>query len=313
MLARVTDPSTSSSLQLLAVSLAADGQAARAVGMLEAAGIPALVLKGASLAEWLYGKEIRSYSDADVMVSPDSFEAAEVALERGGYSRKVDDLHASAWLREGDPIAIDLHRRLWVVGSSPRFVWRLLWGRSVVQEIGGRRCRVLDPVARALVVALHQAHHHALGQDTTRTAADLRRLLDQLSTDDWRAVADLTSDLRATLNLAAGLRSVDDPRAAAIADELRLPDARLVERATQPDAIVPLIGAMANIRFARGPRRKLRALRQEIVPPADELRDKSRLARRGRGGLAVAYVLAPFWSLARFPVMLAHLRKLAAR
>lgn len=292
----------------MAISLAADARAADAVSLLEDAGIPALLLKGASLAEWLYGEDIRGYRDADLMVSPDNHVAAEAVFARAGYTMLFRHLHATVWCPPGEPITVDLHRRLWASGASPRYVWRVLWGRSSTQSIGGRDIRVLDPVARALVVALHHAHHHQLGQGTDRTGRDLTRALDLLDASDWDAVDDLAHELRATLHLAGGLRSLPDPRAHALADSLRLPDARLLETVVQPDATVPLVGALVNFRVARGPRRKLRALRHEIAPPADELRDRSALARRGPAGLAVAYVLAPLVSLAQLPVALAHLR-----
>ena len=305
---RVAEAETSPDLAVMAVSLAADARAADAVSLLEDAGIPALLLKGASLAEWLYGSEVRGYTDADLMVSPDAHVEAEAVLARAGYTQTLRHLHASVWEVPGQPISVDLHKRLWAAGSSPRHVWRVLWGRSSKQSIGGRDVRVLDPIARALVVTLHHAHHDRLGQGTRRTAEDLSRTLDLLEPQDWEAVDDLAHELRATLQFAGGLRALPDPRAAAIADELGLPDARLLATVVQPDATVPLVGAIVNFRVARGPRRKLRALRNEILPPADELRDRSAIARHGTAGLILAYLIAPLISLSKFPVALRHLR-----
>lgn len=298
-------------LTAMAVSLAADVGAAKAVTLLEGAGIPALLLKGASLAEWLFdANEVRPYGDADLLVSPSHHAAAEAVLARAGYKLLVRDLHASAWGLKDDPIVVDLHRRLWA-SSSPQVVWRILWGRSVTQEVGGRVLRVLDPVARALVVALHHAHHTSLGQSTGRTGDDLLRTLRVVDDREWVAVGDLAFDLRATVHLAVGLRALDDERAAAVADALGLPQGRRLASLTQPDGVIPIVGAVANLRLARGPRRKLRALLQEIAPPPDELRHRSALARRGAAGLALAYVLAPLWSLKQLPMVVDHLRKVA--
>jgi hypothetical protein len=296
-------------LAAVALSLAADAGAAGAVTLLEDAGISSLLLKGASIAEWLYASDLRGYHDADLMVSPENHTAAEAALARAGYALRIRHLHASVWAAGDNPVTVDLHKRLWAVGASPSHVWRVLWGRSVTQSVGGREVRVLDPTARALVVALHQAHHAQLGQMTRRTSVDLQRALDLLEPFEWDAVDDLAHELRATLQLAGGLRSLRDPKASALADKLHLPDERLLATATAPDETVPLVGALVNFRIARGPRRKLRALRHEILPPADELRDRSALARSGGPGLALAYLLAPFISLAHLPEAIAHLRK----
>ena len=298
---------------MTAISLAADARAADAVSLLEDAGIPALLLKGASLAEWLYGSEVRRYGDADLMVSPDMHAAAEAALERAGYTEVFSHPHATVWSAPGEPIHVDLHRRLWAAGASPVHVWRVLWGRSAKQSIGGRDVRVLDPIARALVVALHHAHHDQLGQGTLRTADDLSRTLDRLDPYEWEAVDDLAHELRVTLQFASGLRSLEDPRAEAIADSLELPDKHLLAKVMQPDATVSLVGAVVNFRVARGPRRKLRALRNEILPPPDELRDRSAIARRGVAGLALSYLLAPLVSLSKFPTALRHLRGIPRR
>src|SRR5690242_13275556 len=90
--------------------------------------ILALVLKGPSIARWLYGAdEARPYNDLDLLVAPDDFDAAADVLESQGYERAFDDRGMPTWWREhgialvrkSDGVTFDLHRRLSGVRAEP--------------------------------------------------------------------------------------------------------------------------------------------------------------------------------------------------
>src|SRR2546421_11528607 len=94
---------------------------ARVSTLFESAGVRMRLLKGATLAQWLYtGAEPRGYVDCDFLVAPDDFKAAEDILGAHGYKRHFDDRsmpswwreHASEWVRDADWVMIDLHRTL---------------------------------------------------------------------------------------------------------------------------------------------------------------------------------------------------------
>jgi hypothetical protein len=90
------------------------------VGLLAAAGVPALALKGPALAVSAYGDlTLREFSDVDMLVPRAALEAALAALAGAGY--RITDPPAARWLpgtmevalmRDSGGLMIDLHWRL---------------------------------------------------------------------------------------------------------------------------------------------------------------------------------------------------------
>jgi hypothetical protein len=85
---------------------------------------------------------------------------------------------------------------------------------------------------------------------------------------------------------ATGLRLV--PAGAALAERLALVDARLVTTGEFGSA-TPLVLGLERLATTPGVLPKLRLLRHELFPAPAELRWWSKVARRGRLGLAAAY------------------------
>src|SRR5438045_2780697 len=63
--------------------------AADVVGVLRAAGIDSIMLKGPVIAAWLYAGEVRPWSDVDILVSPAQFDRAMSVLGSVGFRPRV--------------------------------------------------------------------------------------------------------------------------------------------------------------------------------------------------------------------------------
>jgi hypothetical protein len=76
-------------VQAAALNAAHARAAVRSVGLLEHAGIPALVLKGAALAGQLYAPDydLRCSNDVDLLVAPEHLDAADAVLREAGFPR----------------------------------------------------------------------------------------------------------------------------------------------------------------------------------------------------------------------------------
>src|SRR5215217_1954268 len=102
---------------LTAHALARDLMTAEAVEALRRVGVRSIVLKGPSIARWLYADGCpRPYTDSDLLVSPGRLRAAAGALESIGYSLVFDDrvspaadAHHLLWQRDRDGATVALH------------------------------------------------------------------------------------------------------------------------------------------------------------------------------------------------------------
>ena len=263
-------------LAALAVTMLADALAAEVVQGLQAAGVQPILLKGSSIADRLYPDGGRPYVDADLLIAPADFPRAELALAGMGLRRDVrlweqpDYVeHDAPWRRPGEPTPVDLHRTLpGVCRAAPQEVWQTLARHALPRPLPGCpvTVRTLDDAGIALVLVLHLAHHR--GQpffDCAKPIADLERALDLLPPRAWQQAADLAGRLRCEGQFARGLCAV--PRGTAMVQKLGLP--------------------------RRGPRAVARRLVRALAPPPAWIRWNWPLARRGRLGLAAAYLLRP--------------------
>lgn len=269
----------------IAATLAVDAAIAEVTGSLAAADVPSVVLKGPSLAGWLYSDGTpRSYDDGDLLVAPaDAAKAAEV-LRNLGFGGGVDEM---PWVRGGQKI--DLHTTLESAGAAPDHVWAVLSRRTQEASVGGAAVRFLDEPARAMHVALHAAQH---GAAIGKPLIDLRRATAQAPLATWRSALELARELEAEAPFAAGLRL--DSGGAGIADQLGATTE--LPLAVRLAAASPARGAwgIEHLRTAPGLRGKAAFLARRLVPAPEYLRAESRLAHRGRLGLALAYFSRPF-------------------
>jgi hypothetical protein len=277
-------------------TLAVDDQTARVMTALAAAGIDALLLKGPAVARRLYGPgEARSYGDTDVLVAPQALAAARSTLRELGYepiyAEPTADLighHGSHWRRPGSVLEVDLHHTLTGVRADPAELWRALREHATTLEIQGMDVRVPNAAALALHVALHAAQH-GVARETPRR--DLAHALRRLPRADWNEAAALAARLDAVDAFGVGLRL--SPEGAALASELGLPRNRSRNAALRVMAAPSVTLGADRLAATPGLRHKGCLLLRWTFPPPDFMRSWSALARRRRGGLALAYAWRP--------------------
>jgi Uncharacterised nucleotidyltransferase len=282
-------------------TLTVDLLTGRVISRLRQAGIPTILLKGPAIARWLYDEgAARSYVDTDLLLAPDDLPAAERLLASLGYEPEGHGTipndwprHARTWLH-ADSTNVDLHRTLVGVGVDPAELWKVLSEQTETMRVGGVDVDVLRPPARALVLALHAAKD---GGRIAKVRHDLGHAVERLPLDLWEETSALASRLNATSSLAAGLRMT--ARGEVLAAELRLPSETVMGLALRTTGAPPLAVGIDWLFTAAGTKRKLLLVARKLVPPPTFLRAWTPLARRGRLGLAAAYVWRPVWVIWR--------------
>ncbi|OGO31814.1 MAG: hypothetical protein A2Z29_08420 [Chloroflexi bacterium RBG_16_56_11] len=128
--------------------------------------VPAIVLKGTTLAEELYGNlALRTASDMDILVPPENIDTAGSLLQQLGYQQRVSPqdwdhpFHEAPFVRQARrPLMVELHRNLdnenLVVIPRQR-----IWGRAVTVRIQGAPVTVLSPEDNLLFLADHLSKH----------------------------------------------------------------------------------------------------------------------------------------------------------
>jgi hypothetical protein len=192
------------------------------------AGIPAILLKGPSIAQWLYPSGGRTYVDTDLLVPARELSRAEAVLRSLGFTELVEGLHhfeqgvETAFARQpelgrGPGGTVDLHRNLPMLPVPDELLWEAFSADTETVPISGVELRVLGRTALALHVVVHAVQHGF----QFHTDEDLRRAIMVMSADDWRPVADLAARLGISGILGFGLRR--HATGAEIADRLTLP------------------------------------------------------------------------------------------
>lgn len=297
------DPRRVAAISAAAGRLRIDHAGAEAIRALDAARIPCILLKGASVAHWLYEPEdARMYGDCDLLVPPAEFGAALQTLARLGFEPELDEAEMPSWWREHalttvrqrDGISIDLHRSLPGVLVSDDQLWSALSARTDTTPVGDGMATVLTKPGRALHAALHAAQHAGSARDLDV----LQRAIDRMDDQSWHTTAELACALSATAALRRGLGFL--PAGEDLAQRLGLDDGRVIEvelrAAAAPEALT-----LARIFDANGVGAQLSLIRHKLAPPPTFMRKWSPLARRGGLGLAAAYAWRPIWVAARVP------------
>jgi hypothetical protein len=276
-----------------------DDAAAEVLAAFKEAGVDALLLKGRALAILLYhAGEQRSYSDVDLLVAPDEFDAAEGALRGLGYenasaAQGIDDVggvvHAETWTRatpgSNDPPMIDLHRWLPGVRATPATAWERLAARRTWIELCGTQAAVLDRSGQAMHLAMHAAQH---GPRFSKHVDELALALERWSADVWDAADLLAQQIDATEAFAAGLRLL--PQGTTMATRFGLPstgelDWTIRHRHDTPRGTVHL-QALAD---ARGVRERLQVMRRSLLPSRAWIMHEHPWARAGGLRVIAAY------------------------
>jgi hypothetical protein len=260
-------------------------------------GIGTVVLKGPVLARWLYPDEVRPYVDSDLLVAPGNRERAVSVLERLGFAEHRPwmptplslDIGRTTFSRDRGGM-VDLHCQLPGLDGEPDAIWDYLAASAERQVIGGVELRVPDRDAVLLHVALHAAQHANLAGG--KPLEDLRRALACVEESDWSRALELAHAYQGVPAFAAGLRLLPEGRDLArrldLGEEGSLKYALLREDVIAEE-FYALLSADAVIR------RKLTIAASRGFPGPDYMRWWSPLARRGKRGLAGAYVWRVIW------------------
>lgn len=268
-----------------------------------------LLLKGPAFARWLYADpRERTYRDLDLLVGPDSFDAAmrglaELKYEPPAVALRANEraAHHEQLVRPGAPgtfpVLVELHRTLRLLPASPSLVWQRMSEGVQTIEVAGATVDVPSQPVSALIVSLHAAQH---GAGEPKVMCDLTLALDRVDVETWREASALAWELGAGPAFAVGLRL--HPTGREVAERLGLDDAtpralRLLA-ATPPGAAV----SVERLVSTHGVGARLRLIASELVPSRDFMRDSSPRARRGALGLIGAYVRRPFQLATKLPL-----------
>jgi hypothetical protein len=285
---------------LAAQSLAVDQVTAEVVTALRAAGMDPILLKGPSIAQWLYPTDFRPYGDTDLLVAPEEFTRAARLLRRLGFGHpaKGRATHAHTYRRAGSPLApplcVDLHRTLPYLAAPPSDVWPVLSHETATLRVADVDVRVLGVPQRVLHIAIHAVQH---AFESKNPFEDLRRALAVVSAEQLQETVDISRSLGAEDALVTGLNLI--PEGQAMVARLGLdPPRRDILRFGGSSEVEAAAYQLQRIADARSWRERIDlSLDMVFVSPAI-LREGSALARRGPAGLMAAYAARP-WVLAR--------------
>lgn len=163
---------------------------------LDAAGIPAIWLKGIALGQWLYpSMHLRDIADIDLLLPdhPTTLRAAQVLAPLGYVLPNphiAGDLvvhELMAW-SERAQLELDLH---WDLSNSALFAGRLAWTHlqegAISLPVLGEGARGLSHTDAFLHACLHRATNTLTGrEDRLRWLYDIHLLALRCDADDWR-------------------------------------------------------------------------------------------------------------------------------
>jgi hypothetical protein len=279
-------------------------------GRLREAGVRALLLKGASFADWLYPDGTRVYVDVDLFVPFDRVSASEALLSELGYGllsapvdMPADRPIASHWGGPEGGAPIDLHWALPEAGADPRVQWKELSRATDRLTLAGGELETLGEVGRSLLAALHGLRH----ADLPRPADDLSRALRAADRDTWREAADLARRIDALDGFSAGLRT--QPAGAELAESIGVEPPRSTRAVLLTQSPPPGADGLDALFTARGAGARMRLIARTLVPTGRWMRANTAYGRRGGAWLALAYAWHPFGVVARLPAAIRAWRR----
>jgi hypothetical protein len=229
---------------------------AQLLRVLTAAGLPAISMKGVTLAETLYGDPgLRDCSDIDVLVPRTAARDALRVLRESGYRSEFDEPFFETFLLRGHiectltrrthdfEYVVDLH---WGIGWNARPDRRAaeaLWADSLAITREGVDSRAMTPEWELLTLVVHAARHR---WEPIKWLIDIHDYCDSQRVD-WAAFRDLSTRfdwhpaVEQTFAACAALLGTPTPagvRATALAAHMPLVD-RASPRPT-PEALLPL-------------------------------------------------------------------------
>jgi len=296
----------SPALRAAALSLRVDAVTAEVVSKLRESGVRTVLLKGPSIAGWLYADgTFRRYGDTDLLVASETLQATSGALRAAGF-REQPGVSSYTWFRRSDRSIVDLHDTLFGVESPREEAWRALSEGTETMRVGGLDVEVLGRTARLLYIALHAAQHESDGFQ--QPLKDLERALRHADEQLWGEAAALATSLQAGPTFAAGLRR--HPDGARLADRVKLLGERPLMLSLREGGGRPFLVTLERLATTPGLGPRLRLLGRRLAPPPDYMRWRyPRLAARGTAGLALAYLWRPVSTALRLPAAILAWRR----
>jgi Uncharacterised nucleotidyltransferase len=283
-----------------------DEVAVDVAGRLRQSGVRAILLKGASFADWLYPDGTRTYVDVDLLVRPDSAPVAEALLRELGYGplwapedMPADLPIASHWRRSDGGPPIDLHWALPEARADPGVQWeQLSRGTDRLGEI-----ETLGEAGRCVMVALHAARHAGL----PRPAEDLARAVHTVSAQTWAEAAGLARSIGAFDGFSAGLRTL--AAGVRLAEEIGAVPPRSTRAVLLTQSPPPGADGIDALVTAREAGARGRLIARTLFPTRRWIRSSTALGRRGGAWVVAAYAWHPFGVAARLPAALSAWRR----
>jgi hypothetical protein len=302
------DSSMSEALQAAAASFAVDTVTAEVAKSLQAASVPSIVLKGPGIATWLYaGEAPRLYRDSDLLLRRGDWERAKAILEGMGFEDDLGPMDhprmesgaGYPWIRRRDRASVDLHYTLFGVGADPEGLWDAVAAETVREVVAGAELSLPSQPARLLHICLHAVQHGgSTEKGWEKPMRDLRQAIAKAPVETWAEALALAERVDAAGSFATGLRFLPEGRE--IAEQIGAPEAQGAEAALRLSE-VPMVEGFQELAEAAGARQRLEIVLRELFPTPTFMRWWTPLARRGKLGLATAYLWRPVWLLLHAP------------
>ena len=208
-------------------SMSFSGGLRKVLQRLCSSGIKVIVLKGAYLAEVVYGDDaLRPMADIDLLVPRAELSRAQaILLDMGGPHQQPDDIEWCYRLGSHLPpvaylgLAIELHWAIALPTSPFRTDISGLWKRAHPATMVGIDVLALSSEDLLLHVCLHASSKHCLGEGL-RPLCDISETIQRFRSEmDWAEVAERAREWGAArhmglmLNLAQGMLGADVPDA----------------------------------------------------------------------------------------------------
>ena len=285
------------SQRLRAHGLLLEKASLEAVKVLRGAGLRPILLKGPLQQWWLEpGGSPRPSIDVDLLVSRREFGPSEAALRSAGFERVValpDDVgreHSSVWVGSG-LFPVELHWSL--VGVDANRIWDVVSREAEGVTLAGETVEIPNAPARCMIIGLHAAQH-GLGEPAI--FGDLEKALVTADLAVWRRASQLAREAGGWVPFAGALSLL--PRGSKLLADLGESAPALDERqALSLLTPKPTSRGFYLLGRERGVGAKARFLVTKLLPPAQFMRLRYPLARRGGVGLALAYLYRPLWLL----------------
>jgi len=281
--------------------------------LLGQADIPALHIKGPTVALWLYPPDGRPWGDVDILVAPSRMAQAMAVLARHGFTEvfpgvnRTTSTDHSISVRRTDPAAgadeVDVHDRFPGMDADPERAFGVLWARRQPAQLAHIGVWFPDLPSRAMLTVLNTART----SESVQARQDLNRLLDAGHPLDWEGVVALARAVDALPALRAGLELEDSGRQIVAATELCRVQVSVEWKLRLADAprTALRLGELARLPKSQWASK----LGRWLIPPPAIMRMRDPRAAGGPLALALAYLRRLGDGLRAVPSSVSELRR----